>query len=129
MDLSELTFVELGEQNLDIELFDCGRKISMNSSATMQRADRILSEKWIEAVFSTEELLLILMHSGSSLYNRISVGVFPVLSGRLSTITLQLSHRLKLFLHSASNYREDILERDKESRHRSPRESLVVYSS
>lgn len=26
MDLSELTFVELGEQNLDIELFDCGRE-------------------------------------------------------------------------------------------------------
>lgn len=25
MDLSELIFVELGEQNLDIELFDCGR--------------------------------------------------------------------------------------------------------
>ena len=26
MDLSELIFVELGEQNLDIELFDCGRE-------------------------------------------------------------------------------------------------------
>jgi len=26
MDLSELNFVELGEQDLDIEFFDCGRE-------------------------------------------------------------------------------------------------------